>query len=165
MRKKYALWITILVLAISVLTGLFVYQYMKDETSDFEEDIVFSLDGETQKTLSVTDLNMVPGQEKECKITLNASDVGDYVITVNFQKKTSGTLDKYLNAEISVNGTVQTRPLDELFLVDGNAMTFTVPAGESEILTITYIMPETVGDEAQGASCSFDVVLTVKLAQ
>ncbi len=166
MRKRYASLIIVLALVISVLTGVFLYQYMQDETGTFEEDIVFSLDGETQKTLSVTDLNLVPGQEKECKITLNASNVGDYVITVDFKKSADGTLDKYLDVELAVKGTSQTRPLEEvLSMGNGEAITFTVDAGTSEILTIRYIMPETVGDEAQGASCSFDVVLTVKLAQ
>lgn len=165
MRKRYAILIIVLVLVVSVLTGVFVYQYMQDETATFEEDIVLSLDGEKQKTLSVTDLNLVPGQVKECKVTLQASNVGDYVVTVNFEKKSNGTLDKYLDVELRVKGTTQTRALDELLTANGNAIAFTVDAGEQEILTIRYIMPETVGDEAQGASCSFDVILGVKLAQ
>ena len=166
MRKRYAALIIVLALVISVLTGVFVYQYMQDETANFEEEIVFSLDGETQKKLSVTDLNLIPGQEKECKITLNASNVGDYVISVEFKKQSNGRLDEYLDVVIEVKGTSQTRPLNEVFSTSGGkAITFTIDAGASEILTIRYIMPETVGDEAQGASCSFEVVFTAKLAQ
>ena len=166
MRNRFVPLIMVLILAVSVLTGVFVYQYMQEETATFEEDLTLTLDGEEQKTLSVNGLNLIPGESKDCEVTLVASSVGDYVIAVSFKKQSEGTLDQYVNVELSVNGTTQVRPLNEVFATNGgHLITFTVEASTSEVLTIRYVMPETVGDEAQGATCSFDVTLTVTLAQ
>ena len=148
--------VTLLIVA-GVLLGIDIW---KKEGN--VKQVTLTVDGETRESLSVSLTDFYPGETREYVVNLICRDEGSYEVAVKFEKKGDGNLDEYITAEIETQGTrAGGKTLKEYF--KGETLTRTCEAkAEEEInLAIRYAMPSAVGNEAQKASCGFDVVITV----
>lgn len=155
--KKKSMLILILVCVVMALTGMVLWMVMQEQ-NELQEQTVIELNGETSKTLKADLTGFYPGSEQEYKIILRGETASDYEITLNFRNdQNSGALENYLTVTVTTNEVTIRKQLKELFEGDGVEL----GSGISEI-TITYEMPETTGNEAQGASADFYIDLTAK---
>ena len=155
--KKKAIMIVLIVAAIVMILGsvfLFIHISSRD---NLNYDIHINSQGEAEKVLSIQALNLAPGQTRQYTLNLLSQSAKEYRIRLNFIPKGSGTLQNFITVEIKAGDVAVTRPLHELF--DGT--TVDIDSRGADKIFINYIMPENVGNEAQGAQASFDIRLTV----
>lgn len=148
--------VTLLIVA-GVLLGIDIW---KKEGN--VKQVTLTVDGETRESLSVSLTDFYPGETREYVVNLICRDEGSYEVAVKFEKKGDGNLDEYITAEIETQGTrAGGKTLKEYFEGETLTRTCTAKAEEEIKLAIRYAMPSAVGNEAQKASCGFDVVITV----
>ncbi len=146
-----------LLTVLGVVVGVVVMKAHKD----FEKDVTIVLDGETLKSLDVSLTGFYPGMSKEYVIALKCEAEGEYEVSLSFEKKGTGELQNYIQTEIEVDGErVAMSELKSFF--DGETAVFdcNLTKSKSVKLVIRYTMPQEVGNEAQGATSDFDLVVS-----
>lgn len=126
------------------------------------KQVTLTVEGEARESLSVSLTDFYPGETREYVVNLICRDEGRYEVSIEFEKKGGGSLDEYITAEIEAQGTCAGgKTLKEYF--EGETLTQTCAAkAEEEIkLAIRYEMSSEIGNEAQKASCGFNVIITV----
>lgn len=156
MNKRLKL-ILILVCVVMAFTGIVIWAVFQEQNT-LKEHTVIELNGETSKTLKADLTGFYPGSEREYAITLTGEFAENYEITLNFRNdKHSGELENYLTVTITTKNVTIQKQLKEL--LDGEEIELGNDANE---ITITYVMPEDTGNEAQGATADFYIDLTAK---
>lgn len=128
----------------------------------FHEDFAITVDGVTEKTLSVPSLQLVPGSQKDYDVHVKCEATGLYEVEVFYYEKHNGGLKNFVNAVMMLGDEqVHEGALGEL--IDGEPVKFdwTFEEDEEMTLTISYEMPIEIGNEAKGTSASFDVKLKI----
>lgn len=159
-RSKYFSYALFLLVAALTVTTLCVAVWMNFGNRAPSGAITLSPDEEPSRELSVTLSDFVPGRTQSTDITLAAANGESFVITLAFTREEESPLADFLTVTISVGDkTIETATLAAY--LDGKTIAFDYVATKDETLTISYTMPETVGDEAQGATADFRLDITI----
>lgn len=155
MKSKILIYILSGALGLTVMVGAF-FNLKKTIGVDLESNIELSADGVIEKEMSIVGLDLIPGISKQYVINLLADDASSYDISLNFKKKGVDSLKEYIHVRVTVGEVTVDKTLAELF---EKGLNFT--DANADKIYITYLMPESVGNEAQGKEISFNIKLTV----
>lgn len=115
-----------------------------------ENEITLTIEEETVTTLEARLVGIYPGGEKSYKVNLVGEGADGYYITLNFRDDDGGKLKKYIRVAINAGEEDRSEELEALLSGDK----IKLGRGIREI-TITYAMPESVGNESQGTEVTF----------
>lgn len=164
MKRTLSRLLTISI-ALLTLVGVALGIVLIKSHGDFKKnaDIIVSED----ETIKVKDLDVsltgfYPGKSQEYDISLVCEAEGSYKITLSFKKVGDGTLENYIDTEVSADGESKGANLLKNYF-EGEEVSFNanVDSKEPLVINVKYSMPLEVGDEAQNAVTNFD--LTVKI--
>ncbi len=162
MSKKipdFFILITVFVIMLGLVLGVWVYT----SQDKFFNEKTFVLNDRSQSEFSVDLSDIYPGRTISYKICLKANK-GDYFnITIELDELGESSLADFLGFEIRYEGeTIDKASLKEY--VEGKKCNFKADFSEKKTVEVefVYIMDVGVGDEAQGATADFNIVLSAK---
>jgi hypothetical protein len=131
---------------------------------EFPDHITVSQDGVTESILPVRNLKLHPSESKEYSVNLVCAASGGYHIYLDFEETQDGGMKHFVNVSVSVGGEL-TYEGSLLGLLDGDEVVYferELYEVEPQVITISYLMPHEIGNEAQGTYADFDVHLKIK---
>lgn len=120
-----------------------------------QENTIITMDDEKVETYKIEISDFYPGFEKDYKIIFDG-DIDKYNVSLQFYNDNGGLLKDYLNIEIETKDETLIDTMN-YFLKQDNIQ---LGKGIDEI-TIKYIMPEEVGNEAQGTNVKFYLKINI----
>lgn len=120
-----------------------------------QENTIITMDDEKVETYKIEISDFYPGFEKDYKIIFDG-DIDKYNVLLQFYNDNGGLLKDYLNIEIETKDETLIYSMN-YFLKQDNIQ---LGKGIDEI-TIKYIMPEEVGNEAQGTNVKFYLKINI----
>ena len=125
------------------------------------KDVQFDAEGVTE-TFSVEGLALVPGEERTFTYTLKCKDSGRYGVGIEVKEKKDGGLKSFVNVVVRLDGEVILRgKLSDLMNTSETLLSDHTFGRESVELSVTYSMPESVGNEAMKTYSDFDMTLVL----
>lgn len=113
--------------------------------------------------ISINDLSLEPGNSKRSKIELECISTNKYKLTLLFQEKETGMLKDYLDVEVYYNNDlIHKDNLNTMFNSDGVSIIDDFYSGSNYEIKIIYILPNDIGNEAQGAKTKFDIEILIE---
>lgn len=162
MKKKVYLFF-IIALCLAIFLGLTIFAFIYGAQDEFKKSVKLQAYGTTVKTYEINELALAPGDSKEYELIYYSSVSGAYKLQVNFVDKSGGTLKYYLNVEIEADGYKASGNLFALMAAEeGTELELYLEAKGTNSLKIRFIMPENIGNEAQGTTADFDIVVTAR---
>ncbi len=154
-------YILIPMLALVTLIGVAIGIRNMNKRDANVTDTTIMVDGEELTTSEVSLSGMAPGETKAYTMSLTADKQGTYEVTLDFQGEGDNSLGAYVMVCITIGDSV----IDEALLseyLDGRAVNFRCDlTPETErLLKVTYAMDVDIGNEAQGATADFVIVLS-----
>lgn len=130
----------------------------------FEDGITVTENGVTESVMEVRDLVLTPTAKKEYHVNLYCEATGGYNISLDYREKHDGGMKNFVVVKVSLGDKqVYEGMLSELLDED---ITIDFPgelhADDPLTLTFSYEMPREIGNEAQGTSADFDIVIKIK---
>lgn len=155
--RNDALTATVTVLCGLAIIGTLIWYFLTVFNKDLSADI--DLNGEINEVIEVDELALKPGTDVTYNVNVHCKETNDYILSLDFVEYGSGTLDDFLDVTVKLDGSVikQTKLSD---LISGRqtiSLNRNYTIGTTLQFEITYSMPLTVGNEAQGATCDFDM--------
>ncbi len=131
---------------------------------DFPENITVSEDGVTESILAVRDLKLCPTESKEYSVNLVCAASGSYHISLDYEEKKNGGMKPFVDVTVKFNGEVVYEGELAALLDSGELIQFEgeLHAEEPLVVSICYLMPYDVGNEAQGTYADFDIHLKIE---
>lgn len=160
-KKGYQ--IIVLILALVTLTGVVLTGVIYTDRQNFEQTVVVDTNGVTQQNLSFSPPKIFPGETSVCKINLASRASGDFKILLDYVGLEGGTLNEFVRVAVCCEEWSDEYALSDL--VAGKKVEFVTKcvAGQQKTVTLSYFIPSSVGNEAQGKEAKFDVFLTMSL--
>lgn len=161
---KSTMLLMLVAFCVAAMAGMGIIYYTQAAKDDFElgEDVTLRPEGETTITQEVTELNLVPGTSQSYSVDMKCKAENTYAINVAFTETGNNSLRQFVFVEVYLNGgLVGKMSLDELLRGKTFDSECKLYADTAAILEFRYDMPLNVGNEAKGASASFDVTITV----
>ena len=160
--KSTFILITLVTLSVSLLTGaaFATYFLLNSDRVDNIHDINLTVNG--QERVEFKDLMMIPGESVEYDINLTSEMNAEAYVTLQFIRDESavGGLEKYAYARIELEGEVLRDALiGELMEKEPIMFRCKLETENIHKLKVTYYMPESVGNEAQNAEASFELLI------
>ena len=108
--------------------------------------------------------NFSPGSEKGYTLQFEGNSNGKYLFNFHFNEIGNGELKKYLNVGIKMNGEVVYECSLMELLSGQNNLSFELKILRKEIVEfeLIYLMPESIGNEAQNALGKFNLLVSIK---
>lgn len=154
-----------LVVTIAVCVFLIVHLQSKRDKGESLLNVTLSTEGVTQERLEFEALSLSPGQSREYTVNVSGGMDCPYAISLAFTQTAESTMRDFVNVKVYANGELLAdSSLASLFAGETIALSHTFGKDETLGITVRYEMPESVGDEAQGTSASFDLVMTARAA-
>lgn len=151
-------------LVVSIVTGVFIIVIFlhKREQGESIMEIELSADGVTQESLNVDGLTLTPGKSVEYTLSL-LGGVGEYTFDFSVEQTAFSNMQAFVNVYFFVDDECKAQVgLDKLYAGESVSLTHTFLLDEPTEIVIRYEMPSTTGDEAQGTSATFCLVLTAQ---
>ena len=162
--KTKSLNILIVAFCLLGIIAIMLIAFLEQAHEDFPNNITVSSEGTTETVLEVRDLQLTPTEKKEYAVNLVCDASGDYDISLDYQETRDGGMKPFVNVMVKCADTVVYEgKLSDL--LDGSAVVEfagTLEAKDPLVVTISYEMPYEIGNEAQGTSADFDVVLKIE---
>ena len=155
--------IIVAMLLFSILSIMLIV-FIDKAHEDFRNDITISASGVTEKTLQVRDLQLSPTEQTTFDVGMTCAASGSYNISLDYIEQKDGGMKHFINVVVKCNGEVVYEG-NLLALLDENEIVSFESVLEEKApctITITYEMPITVGNEAQGTSADFDILLRIE---
>ena len=160
--------VNMLIVALLLLAALSVtlFVFLADAKEKFPKEITVDADGVSETVLTVRDLHLNPTESREYSINLFCAASGMYDVSLDYEETVDGGLKHFVNVTVKADGvTVYEGALSDLLngtaTVCFNGELREKRTQEPLVLTITYHMPRSVGNEAQGTYADFDVNLKI----
>lgn len=157
--KKKITNITLVVMSIMILIGVGLTIYFLHAGKH-----VLQINIEQGKTETVwfEDLCLRPGEQASYTLLLNSRYEDAYQLLLHFEDEDPAlTLKQYTYVRIERDGEVLCDArLAELFAQEALRVTVDVTDQAKQELTVTYYMPEEIGNEAQNATAAFQLLVT-----
>ena len=158
MKKIYIFLIVLLVLMIGAGAFLLIWELRSEET--FVIDVEFAQEGITEKALTFTAENFLPGETREYTVNVRCEEAGEFHVEFSCVSKGEGTLWEYLNIEISCGDNKNEIKFADMYNGEILSLDISLNADETTGITVRYKLPADVGNEAMKQSADF--VLLVK---
>lgn len=159
MKKLFKLIVLLGCMAITFI-GIVIWAVLLTQ-GGLKPNTVIKLNGATYKTLQAELSGFYPGNEQEYKIVTTGEGTERYDVTLAFRGNAkSGGLENYLIVIVTTKEVTIEKPLTEL--LDGDPIELGKNANE---ITVTYVMPEDTGNEAQGTTADFYIDFTATIDQ
>lgn len=160
MTKKKLMQIGVIVLSIMILIGIALSIYL--HTASKRKNIInINIDGNETKNVEFKNLSMVPGEKIEYIINLKSEVVKECKVTLRFQEIEEQNLKNYVYVQIVSNDEKISEQLLKNLLEDKEIV---IPVDftkeKKKEIKISYYLPEEVGNEAQNAEASFELLIT-----
>ncbi len=149
MKKKFAVLLICITLLTAGAGGFIAYEIGKPADDEIRVDVG---NGQTERVISVKELNLAPAKEKTVTVKFTPKSDDPMTVTLAFEQTEDGELKNYVTVIVKSGDLTESARLDDL--LGGRIITL---EGKVEKLTITYRMDESAGNEAQGAKIGFDV--------
>ncbi len=162
--KNRSLNILIVALLLLACMAVVLIVFVEDVHRKFGENIAVSSDGVTESIKEVKDLMLNPTESKEYSVNLVCEATGKYAIALEFIEKIDGGMKNFVDVTVKLGAdVVYEGSLAEL--LDGGERIEFEGTLEDDVplpVSVCYMMPYDVGNEAQGTSADFNVKLTVE---
>ena len=152
-----------LVLVIVSLMAVVISDGVMTDGVGFKKSVRVQRNGETDASLNISSLDLYPGSTEEYELSFEFELGGDYVMNIDFVEKGDCALKNFVNVEVYFNSFKLEDTLANF--IDAKSpysLDFYMEANVTKTLTVKFIMPATVGNEAQGAMAKFDIDFSVK---
>lgn len=161
MKKLHLILIAVVAV---LLAGVVMLAVVLFNNNEFIKNITLSPDGTTSEKLEFSANGMGPGgKPREYTINLKSKLSDRYIVTLEFEETEEGTLKNFVNVTLQFGDEEPTTYL-LAELLDGQTVTFecNINSGATFSIKVTYAIPSEVGNEAQGATADFDIILTAE---
>lgn len=161
--KEKSLNMLLVAMVLLSLLAVMMIMFLYRADLKFENSITVTENGVTESILTVKDLTLTPGAARDYHVNLVCDATGLYHIIVDYEEVHDGGMKDFVDVRIMFGER-------EIFngclgrLLDGEIVTFDGELDHSEplVLSFYYEMPIETGNEAQGTSADFDIVLTIR---
>ena len=146
------------------LMGVMLAAFLGKAKEDYPNEITVKENGVTESILEVRDLKLNPTESMEYDVNLLCDASGMYHISLDYNETEDGGMKPFVDVTVKVGGEqVYEGKLEEL-LRDGVVIECEgeLQSKEPLVLSICYLMPYDVGNEAQGTYSDFDISITIK---
>ena len=166
MKRTFVL-ILLVSLSITMLVGagFATYFLFNSDRESNVHDINLQIGGRHE--VEFTDLDLVPGESVEYDIKLHSEMDVEAFVALEFKRiddipEGVAKLEDYAYARITMGEEILCDTLISELLNSGSTINFECEIGADDHcdLKITYYMPDEVGNEAQNAEASFEIVIT-----
>lgn len=159
--KKGLFWgisvfMSLMILAGGGLSAYFLFDKAREDVIEINIS-----EGET-KEISFENLNIAPGESDEYTVELICEVEDSFELFFDFSEKESSPLKSFVYARIEIEGEVICDRLLSELLSGESVSCEAVLGGDAPLAVhITYYMPTSVGNEAQGAEANFEILITI----
>ncbi len=163
--KNKSINILIVSLLLLGIIAVMLIVFLGKAKEDFPENITVSEDGVTESILAVRDLKLNPTESKEYSVNLVCAASGSYHIYLDYEEKEDGGMKSFVDVTVKFDGkVVYEGDLAALLGDEGELIQFEgeLHAEEPLVVSICYLMPYDVGNEAQGTYADFDIHLKIE---
>jgi hypothetical protein len=139
--------------------------FLESVKQDFEDNIKVSEDGVTESVQQVRDLKLNPTESKEYRVDLVCAASGSYYIYIDYEEKEDGGMKPFVEVTVKLGDEVVYEGSLAALLEDGCEpiqLEGELHAEEPLPITVCYLMPRDVGNEAQGTYADFDLHLKIE---
>lgn len=162
--KKTTFAVLCVLLGILAVAAICLALFVFNSHETFKRKIQVKVDGVTEETFSVKELELNPSGGKEYEIELFCETEGEFGVELIYKEKRDGGMKKFVRVTVLSNeDVVYEGGLSEL--LDGEeTVTFgcQLTSDESAKIVIRYTMPAETGNEAQNTSTAFDVTVKIQ---
>ena len=165
--KNRSVNILIVALLLLALMSVMILVFLEKAHDDFPNDITVVEDGVTESILPVRDLMLNPTESKEYSVNLYCAASGSYYVYLDYEETEDGGMKHFVDVTVKANDTVVYEgKLDKLIDDPDEIIQFegelNAKSKDPFVISITYLMPREIGNEAQGTYSDFDIHLTIK---
>jgi hypothetical protein len=162
MRKGILTVLIVFTVSFIAFAGYLLY-YIIDTSDDFSEKVVIRNEGEIIKTIEVSNLSLVPSESKVYEIELVSIHEGKFFVTLDYEELENGGLSEFVSVIIKLDdGNEYYRGYLKDLFDDEILLNMCFEANVSQKITITYLMPIEVGNEAMHTYSDFNINITIK---
>lgn len=160
---KKSIGILILGLSVLLLTGLIMFVVITSLQNEFVKSIRLQENGITEEKMEITGLNLKPGDQREYELTYSCSGGGTYDLAFVFKTTKAGGMEQYIVVELECGDRKVTVPFAEILEDErGIETTLYLDEKKEDVVYLRFRMPVEVGNEAQGTTTDFQVIMTAK---
>ena len=157
----------IVALLLLALMAVAIIVFLEKAHDDYPNDITVVEDGVTESILPVRDLMLNPTESKEYSVNLYCAASGSYNVYLDYEETEDGGMKHFVDVTIRANDTVVYEgKLDKLIDDPDEIVQFAAQLKAKDkdpfVISITYLMPREIGNEAQGTYSDFDIHITIK---
>lgn len=158
MRRDDTVTTRTFIVCLLVIVGFLIWAFIDNF---FKDPLEFDSQG-ISETVSINGLAFIPGESRDYSFKLKCRDAGEYQVGLKLLEKADGCLKNFIDVNVVLDGNqVLSGNLGELMGTAEIVLRNYSFGRESVDLVITYSMPDTIGNEAMGASADFDMKLLI----
>lgn len=160
MEQKKINRILLIALSVMIIIGIILVICLYNRAKK-DNIIEFSVKDGASHSVDFGDIELNPGDKTEYTVNMKAKVGGDYNISFVFtEKATENSMAEYVTVKIENRGEVVCDAALSSLMRDGLTLPLSLKSDELDALTITYYLPGTVGNEAQGKDINFSLTIT-----
>ena len=161
MIKSKSIWILIISFIVVAFISIAIIFNNLDARSEFTNSVKIDGSGYAEKEFEIRNLQLHPNESKSYTVEVAPEFGGEFEISIVYREIEDGGLKEFVHVSIAIDGKeIETCSLKNLLEGKSNIVLLqTFDEKQPLKLTVTYIMPYEVGNEAQGAYADFDVTL------
>ncbi len=160
---KKSIGVLLVSFAALILAGLILFVVVTSRQNEFSKSIRLQANGTTEEKMEITGLNFKPGDNREYELTYSCTDGGKYDLTFVFKTTKAGGMEPFISVELENGDRKVTVPLKDVLEDErGIETTLYFEKKKKESVYLRFSMPIEVGNEAQGTTADFQVIMTAK---
>jgi len=146
------------------MMAVMLITFLEETKQNLAENIKVSENGVTESVQTVRDLKLNPTESKAYSVNLVCSATGSYRIRLDYEEQRDGGMKPFVDVTVKLDGEVIYEGKLIALLDNGEEIEFIGELQEKEplVVTICYLMPRDVGNEAQGTYADFDVHFNIE---
>lgn len=162
--KNKSINILIVSLLLLGIMAVSLIVFLGKAKEDFPKNITVSENGITESVLTVRDLKLNPTESKEYNVNLVCAASGSYHIYLDYEEKEDGGMKPFIDVIVKFDNAVVYEGELAALLNTGEVIQFEGELHKAEplVVSICYVMPYDVGNEAQGTYADFDIHLKIE---
>ena len=146
------------------LMAVMLIVFLGKAKEDFPKNITVSENGVTESVLAIRDLKLNPTESKEYSVNLLCAASGSYHIYLDYEEKADGGMKPFIDVIVKFDDEVVYEGELSALLDGDEVIQFEGELHETEplVVSICYLMPYDIGNEAQGTYADFDIHLKIE---
>lgn len=162
--KKTTFAVLCIMLGILAVAAVCLAVFVFNSHETFKRKIQVKIDGVTEETFSVKELELNPSGTKEYEIEFFCEAEGEFGVELIYTEKRDGGMKNFVQVAVLSGGEVVYEGGLSALLDEGEKVSFdcTLASKEAAKIVIRYTMPAETGNEAQNTSTAFDVTVKIR---